>query len=144
MKILVAAICIGLQIISAQTTEPASIAVTGEPPEGKTPPRELWVRENRGILRSFVTNFSRSPWLLPISIIGEPWSVNGPRNPLTDSRLAQAASGYLWRHLRFALASKPCQKQEKVKLYKSGIPIKDSPRVTSAERYPGSTLIAGQ
>jgi len=33
MKILVAAICIGLQIISAQTTEPASIAVTGEPPE---------------------------------------------------------------------------------------------------------------
>ena len=36
MKILVAAICIGLQIISAQTTEPATIAVTGEPPEGKT------------------------------------------------------------------------------------------------------------
>ena len=48
MKILVAAICIGLQIISAQTTEPASIAVTGEPPEGKTPPRELWVPWNRG------------------------------------------------------------------------------------------------
>ena len=36
MKILVAAICIGLQIISAQTTEPAPVAVTGEPPEGKT------------------------------------------------------------------------------------------------------------
>ena len=36
MKILVAAICIGLQIISAQTTPPAPVAVTGEPPEGKT------------------------------------------------------------------------------------------------------------
>ena len=57
MKILVAAICIGLQIISAQTTEPATIAVTGEPPEGKSlknlnsPSRVSDVIENRGILR---------------------------------------------------------------------------------------------
>ena len=34
MKILVAAICMGLQVISAQETA-APVAVTGEPPAGK-------------------------------------------------------------------------------------------------------------
>ena len=68
MKILVAAICVGLQVISAQETT-APVAVTGEPPAGKMSGNRGFEGNCMGIMATSISVI-KYPVLFPIIIIG--------------------------------------------------------------------------